>query len=103
MFDADLCLSCLRVGAVYKLDRKGKPYVSCHRCGSKCFLHSREALRGAALARSLLAEIGEERITAWADARLAGVNLAAPFASAASSSPAPSRPHAPAPSPAPAA
>lgn len=41
------CLHCLADGTVeLRIDRKGRPYATCHSCMSRTFMHSREALRG---------------------------------------------------------
>lgn len=40
------CVFCLSEGAGrIRIDKKSRPYVICHACGTRSFLHSPEALR----------------------------------------------------------
>jgi RNase P subunit RPR2 len=46
--DEMTCLFCLSPGATMqvKLDRKGKPFFTCHACGTRAFTPSKHALKG---------------------------------------------------------
>lgn len=41
-----LCLFCLRGDARIRIDRRGRPYVSCGHCGTRSFMPSFDALNG---------------------------------------------------------
>lgn len=41
-----LCLFCLREAAIPRVDKKGRPYLTCGWCGARSFLRSFECLNG---------------------------------------------------------
>lgn len=82
------CLCCLRPdGVAVKVDRKGRPYMTCGWCGARTFLHSPEGLRGVMLLAPtlmhLLAQLGGAGALTAVDAQApAFMAQAAPIAAA---------------------
>ena len=54
-----MCFFCLEHLGRLKIDKRGRPYISCGSCGSRTFMHSNRALNGFRLMAPLVAKLVE--------------------------------------------